>query len=80
MAEEKEIKETETTENPNKLNSRKFIVFVVGSIFCIASMAYGIVKNETNLINKSLDSFIFVAGFYIAGNSVNKWCNVKKEA
>lgn len=78
MAEEEKTTEEKNTDT-KKLNSRKFIVFVIGCVFCVAAMVYGIIKSNTELVNKSLDSFLFISGFYVAGNSFSKWIYSKKE-
>lgn len=72
--------EEKTEENNSKLNSRKFIVFVVGCIFCAASMIYGFIVRDTEIVKTSLDIFGFNAGFYVAGNSFSKWVHTKEEA
>lgn len=78
MAEEKELEMTE--KDTKKLNSRKFIVFIVGCIFCAAAMIYGFIVRDTEIVKNSLDIFGFNAGFYVAGNSFSKWVHTKEEA
>lgn len=75
MAEENQ----ETTEKEtNKLNSRKFIVFIILTIFCAAAVVFGGIVKDTSLITKALDTMLLNAGFYVGGNCFSKWVNTKE--
>lgn len=61
----------------SKMNSRKFIVFIIVCFFCAAAMGYGIVTKESEIVKTSLETMSFNAGFYVAGNSFSKWARNK---
>lgn len=77
MKKENEAETTPEEKTTSKMNSRKFIVFIIVCFFCAAAMGYGFFTKETEIVKNSLDIMGFNAGFYVAGNSFSKWARNK---
>lgn len=62
-----------------KTNSRKFFVWILWSLLIIALVVIGFIRNNDEIIIKTIEYYFFISVAYIGGNCVSKGINAYKE-
>lgn len=70
---------TTETEKPSKLNSRKFLIWIVWGVITLALTVMGFVRDNDALVLKALEYFFYITLFYFGVNVASKGLHTYEE-